>query len=340
MTKNKKSITPDWQYAFGKPKATGVLKKFPEDFKVTEELKFEPSGKGEHVYFYIEKTGSNTQWVMGQIAKWLGKKEREVGYCGLKDRHAVTKQWFSIQLPEANKLENFLKAKHEFKILSHTRGDKKLRQGMQKHNLFEITLREINGDEKDIETRLQQIQQRGFPNYFGLQRFGHDFDNLNLLFSGKKLKPFERSIAISSVRSYLFNEVLSKRIELNCWDEGLPGEVFKLENSNSVFHAPEITTDIQTRAQKKDIHPTGPLFGTDLGSVTDRCLNIESNIMQQYPKWVDVLYKNRCESARRALRAVAENFKWHWKDDNTLVLSFGLGSGSFATSLVRELMNT
>ncbi len=86
----------------GKPAATGVLKANPEDFVVVEDLGFTPDGEGEHLLVNIRKNGCNTQFVADYLAKFAGIHARSVSYAGLKDRHAVTEQWFCLHLPGKN----------------------------------------------------------------------------------------------------------------------------------------------------------------------------------------------------------------------------------------------
>ena len=88
---------PPLAYLYGEPSCRALLRSSPEDFIVDEELSFTPTGAGEHLLLQVEKIGQNTQYVAKQIAAAAGLKARLVSYAGLKDRHAVTRQWFCLQ---------------------------------------------------------------------------------------------------------------------------------------------------------------------------------------------------------------------------------------------------
>ena len=174
-------------YAHSLPQLTGQLKTFAEDFKVEEINQTELSGEGEHLWCWVEKRGQNTDWVAGMLAKWAGTAKHNVGFAGQKDRQAVTKQWFSIQLPgkaDPNPADLDIEGVHILKMQRH---NKKIQRGELLGNRFELLLRNIKSTDqslsieeikKELDSRLQTIQAHGVPNYFGEQRFGRDGNNL------------------------------------------------------------------------------------------------------------------------------------------------------------------
>jgi len=328
-------------YAQGRPSASAAVRAFPEDFNVQESLSFSLDGQGQHAYLLLQKRNLNTEQVATSLARFADVKPVAVGYAGLKDRNALTTQWFSIDL--AGKPEPDWGAfETDFvKVLEVTRHARKLKRGAIRANQFEILLRQFQGSKEDTEQRLQYVRTRGVPNYFGQQRFGHDDNNLKkaeaLLGNSKKIKPHLRSIYLSSVRSFLFNQILSQRVADNTWDKPLLGDVFMLNGSHSIFVADEIDSSIMKRIQEHDIHPTGPLYGTGESMSQGRVRELEDTILSRYPVWCELLEKFSLKQERRALRLPVESLQGNWADEN-LLLKFSLPSGCYATSVLRELI--
>jgi len=255
---------PDWQRAFGTPIFQGLIKQTPSDFQVREVLGFVPSGDGEHDFLWIEKSGANTVWVARSLAKYANVADRDVGYAGLKDRHALTQQWFSVRRPTGSGTdwENYRQS--GVRILECSRNQRKLKRGSNSANHFRIGISGAAAHHEMISERLETIRSNGVPNYFGEQRFGRDGGNLQLaeaLFSGKRLKRDKRSIALSSARSCVFNEILQARVADDNWRQALPGEVLNLDGTGSVFTPNFIDDDLKARLCSLDLHPTGALWG-------------------------------------------------------------------------------
>lgn len=319
---------------FSASPVSAVFKQQPEDFIVTEELGFTPSGQGEHVYLWIEKRGMNTEQVAKDIAKQLNLKNMDVSFSGLKDKHALTKQWFSVVWPIKKEFPQL--QGQSWQVLEQQRHDRKLRRGMHQGNHFQITLKALQGDSAELEQRLQTIQEQGFANYFGEQRFGYEGQNLEkakaYLAGELKCKPFLRSIYLSAARSFLFNAYLSERVSNNSWNTTLVGDYCNLAGSNSFFAIEEVSDEIAQRICQFDIHPCGPLLGNQEVS-----LPFWSSIIEQHGQWVESLQKQRLETLYRPLRCVVKALNWQINNDQC-VISFSLRSGSFATALVNELV--
>src|SRR5690606_9816506 len=201
----------DFPHAYGEPPIRAIFKGEPEDFVVEECLGFEPSGNGEHLYLLIKKRDRNTQFVAEQLARVASLPLRDVGYAGLKDRRAVTCQWFSLYLPKQAEFK--LQTGDGFVVLRSALHSHKLRRGDHQFNLFRICLKNIEGDRECLETRLRLIQQQGVPNYFGEQRFGQGASNLQQMevFLQKakgKQQGFQDRLRVSAMRSWLYNQVL------------------------------------------------------------------------------------------------------------------------------------
>lgn len=321
----------------------------PEDFIVDEKLPFELSGKGEHAWLHIQKRGCNTDWVAKALAKIAGVRLRCVGYAGLKDRHGLTSQWFSVHMPgmpdpDWSLIEQVEDEEGNIKLLEATRHSKKLRRGALKENRFTIHLRDLKaGDElgAKIEQRCQLIAERGVPNYFGEQRFGHGMANLSAaayMFSNEELRlpRHKKSIYLSASRSWIFNRVLSQRIEQDVWDKRIPGDVFMLAGKTACFWD-DGTSELDDRIKNKEIHPTALLWGEGELRTQLQAAELENRIVDENPIFKQGLCKFKVQQMRRSLRLMPTNMQWQHKNDD-LRLSFDLPSGSYATMVLRELL--
>jgi tRNA pseudouridine13 synthase len=322
---------PDWPRAHGQPLFAALLRHRKEDFDVTEELGFELSGDGEHDFLFVEKTGVNTEWLARQLASFAAVPAKDVGYSGLKDRHAVARQWFSI--PRWKQPDWATLQVDGVRLLEIGRNARKLRRGAHKNNHFKIVLRNVPEDSNAlaaVDERLQSIRKEGVPNYFGEQRFGRGGGNValaNQWASGRRLPRHKRSIAISSARSYLFNELLAARVSDATWNTLVAGDVANLDGSGSVFDVAVPDDELCGRCRELDIHPTALLWGDGLA--------LES-APPGHEDWLLALAKARVQPARRSLRLKVLDLQWQ-VDRDSLTLSFGLTRGAFATSVVREL---
>ncbi len=327
--------------AWGEPVMRADFKTRLEDFQVIEQLPFALDGAGEHLWLWVEKRGANTEWVARQLARWAGVRPRDVGTAGLKDRHGVTRQWFSIWLPGRAEPES-LPEIEGVRVLEQVRHGRKLQTGALSGNRFVITLRNVAGDRSAIDARLQQLATEGFPNYFGLQRFGRDGANwaraLAWVSTGMpRIKPAQRSRHLSVLRSGAFNQVLAARVQQGSWNRFMVGDVLQLDGSERVF-ADDGSAELALRVQQKDLHPTGPLPGETPSLAQGEVLALEQAVlapMELEPVW----RATRMKSARRALRAVPQELTWAWLDAHTLQLHFFLPAGRYATALLRELMD-
>ncbi|MBL4773336.1 MAG: tRNA pseudouridine(13) synthase TruD, partial [Alcanivoracaceae bacterium] len=250
--------------------ATGIIRTYPEDFKVTELNEIEFSGEGEHLWLYIEKTNSNTDWVAKQLSNICQVPRRQVGFAGLKDRHAITQQWFSIQLPKISdpvKIQSALP--DEVTILSSQKHSRKIKIGQLDFNQFEIIIRDIKGEKEQIEQNIQNIINNGVPNYFGSQRFGHGMGNIQKAqdwFSGTyKVKTKNlKSLLISTARSHIFNCIVAQRLKDKTWDTPITGDILQLNKSHSWFPTSDATPiEIKKRLKEFDIHLTAAMWGEE-----------------------------------------------------------------------------
>ncbi len=327
-------------YLYGQPTASALLRVEPDDFIVDETLSFTPTGAGEHLLLQVEKTGQNTKFVAEQIARAAGLKNRLVSFAGLKDRHAVTRQWFCLPVPIKQQLDYQSWQLEGARILQSVRHQRRLKIGSIKHNEFRIRLRQVS-DKGAVEARLQQIAH-GVPNYYGEQRFGHDGNNLKLaahLFAGGSIADRQlRGLALSASRSALFNQQLAARIDAGLFARLQAGAVVQLDGSGSVFKVPELTEELEARLAAFDIHPTAVLPGIGTVLESGDALDFQQQVLAPWQDWVDGLCALNVQTERRAVRLVPKALSFQWQRD-TLELSFALPAGCFATAVLRELVN-
>lgn len=340
--------------AYGEPALSALFKREPEDFCVDEELGFECSGQGEHLWVQVRKTGITTLDALRRLAKVAGVNERQISYSGLKDKHGVCTQWFSIHSPgPASALgpANLREAvSDELCILQSCRNGRKLRRGSHRENHFRIRLRDLSpvSDSEgkqaitDLETKLNIIASRGVPNYFGEQRFG--FNNLAkaaemFRSAGRRPARTERGLLLSATRSALFNAVLAERVIRGEWCGYLPGDVMNLDGTGSVFAADAADDQLEARLGSLDIHPTGPLWGKgELRSLSD-CRELEMAVCARWPDLCRGLECADLEQQRRSLRLPVKALHYRVDPDATLELSFSLPGGSYATAVLHELVD-
>ncbi|KTD66194.1 tRNA pseudouridine(13) synthase TruD [Legionella spiritensis] len=329
-------------YAYGEPSSSGTIKATPEDFRVYERLGFELTGEGEHQFLYIEKTGLNTEELQKAVARQLGKPEKMVAYAGLKDRQAVTRQWLSVHCPGEH-IDGVDSLQGDgWRVLENRRHNKKLKTGALAGNAFTVVIRDMN-EPAEVESRLTAIKKSGVPNYFGPQRFGNNGQNLEkafrLLTTDYKVKnPFLRGLYYSAARSFLFNRLLSERVEHKLWNQAIAGDVMQLAGTHSVFALDEVDAQIEERVRSFDISPTAPLWGKGRERASLESLALQEKVFGQYQSWRDGLERHKLERACRPLVLPVKDLVWDWQGDEVVTLCFELPPGSYATSVVRELV--
>ncbi|WOH37348.1 tRNA pseudouridine(13) synthase TruD [Thalassotalea fonticola] len=333
------SIT-ELAYLYDKPKSHGELRSCVDDFKVFEILPFEPCGEGEHLIIHIRKTGANTLFVARQLAKYFKVKDALVSYAGLKDRNAVTEQYFGVHVPGKTQYDLSDLDIEGVQVLSYKRHNKKLKTGALIGNRFELMLRNVD-DIDDIKTRWQKILSFGVPNYFGEQRFGQQGNNLTAaseLFNGKKVKDKKkRGFYLSAARSFLFNQFVNERINNNQFSSPMNGDVYMLSGSRSIFSQDEIDDVIMTRLAEKDIAITAPLWGAGEVATSNQALDFEQELASNYVEFCQGLAKFGLKQERRSISLFVESGQLEVINDD-IKLSFFLPAGCFATTILRELL--
>jgi tRNA pseudouridine13 synthase len=314
----------------------------PEDFFVEELPAFAPSGSGEHLLLTVEKRGMNTVFAARRIAQWARVPEMGVSHAGLKDRHAVTRQRFSVHLPKKIAPDLAALESPDLRVLEHAWHSRKLPRGALAGNRFVLVLRDVEGDSAAIEQRLQAIARDGVPNYFGEQRFGREGDNVAqalAMFGGRRVRREERSLLLSAARSELFNRVLAARVRAGNWNTPLAGEVWSLDGSRSVFGPEPFTDALASRLAAFDIHPSGPLWGRGELRTRDEAaaLELAAVVDAPGPALRAGIEAAGLEQERRALRFRPADLAWRWLAADALEVSFALPPGGYATTVLAEL---
>ena len=328
--------------AHGAAVMSARMRSTPEDFIVNEIDAFAATGSGEHLLLTVEKRGMNTAFAASRIAQWAGVPEMGIGYAGLKDRHAVTRQRFSVHLPRRVAPDIAALESPELRVLESTWHAKKLPRGALAGNRFELVLRDVAGARAAIDARLAAIASRGVPNYFGEQRFGRGGDNVAnalAMFGGRRMRREQRTLLLSAARAELFNRVLAARIEAGRWDAGLDGEVWMLDGSRSVFGPEPWTPELDARLAAFDIHPTAPLWGRGPLRSTGEAAALEAAALADgdAPALRAGLEAAGLKQERRATRLRPQDLQADWIDPAALRLRFSLPPGCYATTVLAEL---
>lgn len=333
-----------WPRAGGEPEGSAVIRSSPEDFIVREQLGFELSGEGEHVFLHLEKTQLNTLELQERVSRLSGIAARDIGFSGMKDRNAITRQWLSVGM--AGKLEpdwTELEQLGDVKVLHVGRHLRKLKRGVHQSNQFEIRLAQLSGERHDLETRLHRLASTGVPNYFGEQRFGRGGQTLEQarrwMSSGqRKITRTKRSLFLSALRSYLFNELLGARVRDQSWHVVADGDVCMLQGTRSRFSCTISDQAIRQRNDAGDIHPGLPLWGRGPIEVSTQVHERELAQLGQDLEIGEFLKSEGLELSYRSARLMADDFCWQFCDDGSVLLKFGLVPGGYATAVLAELV--
>lgn len=336
-------ILSNLAYLNGKPTATGLLKAQPDHFQVRENLGFEFTGSGEHLMVRIRKTGENTSFVANELAKTCGVKSKDVSWAGLKDRHAVTEQWLSVHLPkgEMPDFSQFLAQYPSIEILATDRHNKKLRPGDLIGNAFTITLTEVS-DIEDVLKRLDAVSKIGVPNYFGSQRFGHDGNNLNEARrwgreNVRTRNQNKRSLYLSAARSWIFNTILSNRIEKSLFTHSVEGDLLEQNGSQVVATATNLN-GLNQAIQAGEACLTAAMAGDNALPTTADALALEQPYLDAEPDLMALIRGNRMRHDRRAIALRPQDLTWQ-VEGSSIHLNFSLDAGCFATAIIRELVD-
>ncbi len=336
-------ILAPFAYLHGRPTATAKLKAHDEDFQVYEQLGYEFSGSGEHLMLRIRKRGENTAFVANELAKACGVKSKDVSWAGLKDRHALTEQWLSVHLPKGDTPDfgEFLRQYPHIQIVDVQRHHKKLRPGDLQGNRFVLTLTDVS-DVAQVVERLENIVKLGVPNYFGAQRFGNQGNNLDEARrwgrdNVRTRNQNKRSLYLSTARSWIFNHIVSARIEQQLFNTVISGDILLKANDSVLVNVDQVT-EYQTHYQNGDVAISAAMAGDNTLPTQDKALELEQPHLDAEPDLMALIRGNRMRHERRDIALKPEQLEWQ-VDGHSITLSFSLPSGCYATSITRELIN-
>jgi len=333
-----------YPYVRDAPTAVARIRVSAEDFKVEELPGFDPDGVENHLLLQVRKRERNTHDVVKWLSERTGAPRRDIGFCGLKDRVAVTTQWFSVPLEGNPTVPQGVSDGIE--VIATARHSKKLRRGQHQGNRFEINLRGVNAPlpYEEIRGRFHDACRAGVPNYFGPQRFGRDGENIRdgLAMMKGEFRPRQahiKGILLSALRSFLFNEILAARVEQGCWNRPLAGDIFLSGVDGSPVEVSADDSELLERCASFDLHPGGALPGPgDSGARMDAAA-LEDRVLNQHSEISDILAERGPATDRRSLRLRPASASIDCNDDSSICVRFDLPRGSFATSLLREIVN-
>ncbi|MDB6006231.1 MAG: tRNA pseudouridine synthase [Prosthecobacter sp.] len=332
----------DLPFLHGGPLGKARFKVEPEDFVVEELLGFEPSGEGEHCLVWVEKRNLDSNAAAARLADALGIRRRLVSHCGLKDRHAVTRQWFSLHMPGQPPPEVAALESEGLRVLRITRNLRKLRRGIHLGNRFTIRLREPNFDAAVAAQRWQAIADQGAPNFFGVQRFGNDGQNVakaRAMFRGE-FTPGDRllrGLLLSAARSHLFNAVVAGRMAGGTWDKPLTGEVFGFADNGTILLPENQRGDEATRFESGIVELTAPLWGSGELQSVDEVRRLEQELLAGFTELTAGLEAFGLRQERRVMRLRPLDSVFEVMENGDLQIRFDLPKGTYATTLLREL---
>ncbi len=336
------NILSEFAYLHGNPDAKATLKAKPEHFIVKENLAVEFSGVGEHLMVKVRKTGENTSFVANELAKFCDVKSKDVGWAGRKDRHAITEQWLSIHLPKTdiNDFSAFEQQYPDIQVIDTMRHSRKLRPGDVAENDFEITLSEVS-DVAEVERRINKVLQFGVPNYFGVQRFGRSGNNLKEARRWGKnnvrtKNQNQRSLYLSAARSWIFNRIVSSRIEQQLISTLLSGDIVTQSGQCQEVNDHNLA-ERQSQLESGNVALTAALAGDNALPTQRKALELEQSIVDSEPDLMALIRGNRMQHDRREVILKPKGLRYQ-RQGNDITLCFSLPSGCFATSVVRELV--
>ncbi len=321
------------------PGTGGVLRQEPGDFRVEEVPLYLPSGEGEHLFVQFEKTGHTTAHVLRELGGQIGVRDRDIGVAGLKDRHAVTTQWISLPGKVEGRLPTF--ALDGVRVLQVTRHTNKLGMGHLRANRFVVRVRGAAGQADAARQTLEGLAARGVPNYFGPQRFGlgglNAEEGLRVVRGESRVRdPRVRRFLTTALQSVVFNGFVNLRLERGVFDGLLAGDMAKKHDTGGVFQVEDAAQETP-RAVRGEVSATGTLFGKKVKPLTLDAGELEQEALAALGLSAGMFSSRKGD--RRLTRVFPEDVSVTPQDDG-FTAAFTLPRGSFATSVLREIMKT
>lgn len=336
------------------PGVGGRIRTTADDFAVDELPAYERSGDGDHVWVRIEKRDLTTPAAAAVLAAAANVPVRDVGWAGMKDRVAVTRQWLSLPPPaRPEPLVGFDAG--GVRVLEVTRHRHKLRTGHLAGNRFTLVIRGV-GDAATAAPRARAVlaalgELPGSPNWYGEQRFGRGGDNAavglaivrGLSRGGHAGPPRQRRLMVSALQSELFNRWLAARIADGLYREVLLGDILQKRASGGMFLSTEPEIDLP-RLRSGELVVTGPMFGTAMRAPPDGTPAHVREAAILAPLGLGPVsfhgVRAIAEGTRRAAAiAIADPAVTEVAPD-AIRVTFALPAGAYATSILREIQKT
>jgi tRNA pseudouridine13 synthase len=325
------------------PGVGGRVRVRDEDFEVEEVPSYEPCGSGDHLFLWVEKRGVAPEFFARTLAQKLGTHPGNVGTAGLKDRHAVTRQWVSVPKecePNVPKLDG-----GGIRVLKTGRHTNKLKPGHLRGNRFRILIRDADRG-ADVSAILDRIRAQGMPNFYGPQRFGRGGGTVELglqCLAGKaprRIRPFLFRFALSAVQSLLFNDYLARRMRDGLFRTVLQGDVMTKWPLGGMFVAKDAPAE-QARFDSRETVTAGPMFGKKTFPAEGAAAEREAAVLSDNGLSVASFggFGKLVMGTRRHNLVYLDDLTSEWEPDG-LRLSFTLPAGSYATVLLAEVMKT
>ena len=320
------------------PGTGGGIRQETQDFTVEEIPLYLPSGEGDHLYCWIEKRELTTRAALEIVAAGTGCPVESIGVAGLKDKFAVSRQWISLPLRYGDRLAPGELAPG-LSLLETGRHSNKLGVGHLLGNRFGIRVREAPDTADQAAAILGFLAPLGVPNYFGPQRFGLQGQNpakgYQLLATGQgRGKPWLKRFLIGSVQSLFFNAWIAERMGQGLFVNLMAGDVAKKHATGGIFTVEDPASE-NPRAQAFEISATGPLFGRKYFRSQGPARDLEEKVLAQMGLTPEQFSARH--GARRFIRFPLGEVGLEAASDGYR-LDFSLPKGSYATSLLREVM--
>lgn len=323
----------------------GRIRVEEDDFEVEEIPAYEPCGVGDHLFLWVQKRGKNTQDVIRALARDLRIPDQEIGAAGMKDRHAVTRQWISVP-------RSAVPAGHVFslpagvEVLEQRPHGNKLRTGHLHGNRFRIVVRRPGPEALErAREGVERLRREGIANFYGGQRFGHEGNTVALGLSLLGVRPGPvpgrgglARLALSAVQSVLFNRVLHERALDGLLHTVVPGDLMQVAPGGGFFTVQDVARE-QARLEAGEILLTGPMFGRKMRSPLDDAAQREARVLRSAGLSAESFagHGKILDGTRRPLLLRPEGLAVA-PHPHGVAFAFELPAGAYATVVLRELL--
>lgn len=319
----------------------GHIGEAPEDFAVDEVPLYTASGQGDHWYVRLRKRGATTMELRGAVAEAAGVPAGDVGYAGMKDKHAVTTQWLSVPVVRARPPESWV-LPDSMGLLEVSRHGNKLRIGHLEGNRFSIRLVGVGprAGEK-LALFFARLEAQGLTNHFGAQRFGSGQQNLDsALFALRAGRLGPRAgtrgkFLASVIQSEVFNRYAMARVALGR-SQLLVGDVVRFRDGRVMFTVEDAERE-QERLERGELRLTGPMVGPKMKASAGEPRRLELEAIESVGLDEPALRAlgRWAPGTRRDLLLWPSGLGAEPLSDGSVRVSFSLPAGAYASLVIR-----